>query len=244
MTGYLHSIETMGTVDGPGIRTVVFLQGCQLRCAYCHNPDTWAMFGGKSVEAEALVKKLLRFQVYSRYSGGGVTFSGGEPLLQPAFLSHVLRLCKEAGISTCIDTSGVGYGNYEQILRYTDLVLYDVKHYDPEQYRRITGQPMERTLQFIKAVKECGTPLWVRHVVVPGLTEGEDHFRRLRAYAETLPNIQKLELLPYHCLGASKYSALLLPYPLEGCSPMNRTLCEEYEKRFFQNIGGGAHVER
>lgn len=123
---------------------------------------------------------------------------------------------------------------------YTDLVLYDVKHYDPEQYQRITGQPIARTMQFIKAVKECGTPLWVRHVVVPGLTESEEHFRRLRAYAETLPNVQKLELLPYHCLGSSKYSALQLPYPLEGCSPMNRTLCGEYEKRFFQNIGGGA----
>ena len=126
MTGFLHSIESMGTVDGPGIRTVVFLQGCALRCQYCHNPDTWHAQGGQQITPEALVKKLRRFQPYYVRSGGGVTFSGGEPLLQPDFLAECLRLCRAEGIHTCIDTAGVGLGDYDAILQNTDLVLYDV----------------------------------------------------------------------------------------------------------------------
>ena len=233
MTGYLHSIESMGTVDGPGIRTVVFLQGCALRCQYCHNPDTWHAQGGQQITPEALVKKLRRFQPYYARSGGGVTFSGGEPLLQPDFLAECLRLCRAEGIHTCIDTAGVGLGDYDAILQNTDLVLYDVKHEDPAAYQALTGQPIGRTHAFVEAVRRSGVPMWVRHVVVPGVTDGESHLERLAQYVRTLPNVQRVELLPYHLLGVNKYAALGLPYPLEGVPAMDRARCEQYQDTYF-----------
>lgn len=166
--GYIHSIESMGLVDGPGIRTVVFFQGCRLRCRYCHNPDTWAMRSGKEqiFTPEQLVNKLLRFKPYFG-DNGGVTFSGGEPLLQKDFLCEVLLLCKHAGIHTCIDTAGCGCGGYEEILAHTDLVLLDIKHFSLDGYHSITGQSPQEFLQFLSAVQKAGTPLWIRHVVVP-----------------------------------------------------------------------------
>lgn len=157
--GYIHSIESMGLVDGPGIRTVVFFQGCRLRCRYCHNPDTWAMRSGKEqiFTPEQLVNKLLRFKPYFG-DNGGVTFSGGEPLLQKDFLCEVLRLCKHAGIHTCIDTAGCGCGGYEEILAHTDLVLLDIKHFSLDGYHSITGQSPQEFLQFLSAVQNAGTP--------------------------------------------------------------------------------------
>ena len=233
MTGFLHSIESMGTVDGPGIRTVVFLQGCALRCQYCHNPDTWHAQGGQQITPEALVKKLRRFQPYYVRSGGGVTFSGGEPLLQPDFLAECLRLCRAEGIHTCIDTAGVGLGDYDAILQNTDLVLYDVKHEDPVAYQALTGQPIGRTHAFVEAVRRSGVPMWVRHVVVPGVTDGESHLERLAQYVRTLPNVQRVELLPYHLLGVNKYAVLGLPYPLAGVPAMDRARCEAFQDKYF-----------
>lgn len=233
MTGYLHSIESMGTVDGPGIRTVVFLRGCALRCRYCHNPDTWKTGGGQQIIPEALVQKLRRYVPYYTRSGGGVTFSGGEPLLQPEFLSECLRLCKAEGIHTCIDTAGAGLGDYDGVLQNTDLVLYDVKHEAPDAYRALTGQPIDRTHAFVEAVRKAGTPMWVRHVVVPGVTDGEAHMQALTGYIRTLPNVQRVELLPYHLLGVNKYAALGLPYPLEGVPAMDRARCEQYQDTYF-----------
>lgn len=214
--GRIHSLESLGLVDGPGIRAVVFLQGCHLRCKYCHNPDTWTLVGGEAMTPAALVKQLERFRPYYARSGGGVTFSGGEPLGQPAFLAEALRLCQEAGIHTCLDTAGVGDGNYGEILRHTDLVLYDVKHHTPQGYQEITGQPMAETLRFVEAVREAGVPMWVRHVVVPGLTDGQEHLRGLAGYIRTLPRVQRVELLGYHLLGVDKYRAMGLPYSLAG----------------------------
>lgn len=237
-TGLIHSFESMGLVDGPGIRSVVFLQGCTLRCAYCHNPDTWACSGGTLTQPDALVKKLSRFQSYYARSGGGVTFSGGEPLLQPEFLAESLRLCRAAGIHTCLDTAGVGLGNYAEILAHTDLVLYDVKHYEPESYRRITGHTMDQTLPFVEALREHETPVWVRHVVVPGLTDSRAHLRGLRDYVKTLPNVQNVELLPYHLLGRNKYDVLGIPYPLEGVPAMDKTVCDKLQTEFFSDFGG------
>ena len=237
MTGYLHSMESMGTVDGPGIRTVVFLQGCALHCSYCHNPDTWGK-GGTPTEPEALVQRLSRYRTYYSRTGGGVTFSGGEPLLQPEFLAEALRLCKQAGIHTCVDTAGVGLGDYDEILKYTDLVLYDVKHEDPHAYIALTGQPIDRTHAFVEAVRAHAVPMWVRHVVVPGLTDTQDHLRRLSAYIATLPRVERVELLPYHLLGVNKYAALGLPYPLEGVPQMDQTRCEMYQNKYFGQYGG------
>lgn len=229
MIGHIHSVESMGLVDGPGVRAVVFLRGCPLRCLYCHNPDTWTG-GGTEFTPEDLTAKLLRFRPYfSR--GGGVTFSGGEPLLQPEFLAEMLSRLHAAGVHTCLDTSGAGLGDYGAILQNTDLVLYDVKHHWREGYRQITGQDMDRTLPFVEAVRTAGVPMWVRHVVVPGLTNGEDHLAALEDYISTLPNVEKVELLPYHTLGVHKYEQLGIPYPLEGVPPMDKTKLEDWERR-------------
>ena len=229
LTGQVHSIESMGLVDGPGIRTVVFLQGCALRCRYCHNPDTWTHAGGDAMTPETLVNKLSRFKTYFDSSGGGVTFSGGEPLRQPEFLAKCLQLCKEAGIHTCIDTAGVGLGGYDAILEHTDLVLYDVKHFTPEGYRAVTGMEMEETLRFLEAVQHRNIPLWVRHVVVPGLTDGEDHIRALAQYVQTLRNVEKAELLGYHLLGREKYRVANIPYPLDGVPALPHAELERYQ---------------
>lgn len=229
MIGHIHSVESMGLVDGPGVRAVVFLQGCPLRCLYCHNPDTWTV-GGTEFTPEALTAKLLRFRPYfSR--GGGVTFSGGEPLLQPKFLAETLSRLHAAGVHTCLDTSGAGLGDYGAILQDTDLVLYDVKHHRREGYRQITGQDMDRTLAFVEAVRTAGVPMWVRHVVVPGLTDSEAHLTSLSQYIATLPRVEKVELLPYHTLGVHKYQTLGIPYPLEGVPPMDKSKLEEWNLR-------------
>ena len=228
----------MGLVDGPGIRAVVFLQGCALRCRYCHNPDTWSPNGGKTMTAEALVQRLVRFKTYFDASGGGVTFSGGEPLRQPEFLAKVLRLCKEAGIHTCIDTAGVGLGDYDEILRHTDLVLYDVKHFTPEGYQAVTGAKMDQTLRFLDSVKDHGVPLWVRHVVVPGLTDGDDHIRALAGYIRSIPNVRKAELLGYHLLGREKYRVSQLPYPLEGVPALSSEELEHYQALLNEELKG------
>ena len=218
-SGRIHSIESMGLVDGPGIRTVIFLQGCRLRCRYCHNPDTWSLEGGTICTANELIQKLMRFKPYYG-AEGGVTFSGGEPLLQRDFLLEILPLCKSKGISTCLDTAGCGVGGYEELLKYTDLVLFDVKHFTAEGYERVTGHSPDEAARFLNAAQESGTPLWIRHVAVPGLTDGEAHFADLRQFLKTLRGVRKVELLPYHVLGVPKYRALNIPYPLEGVLPM------------------------
>ena len=238
MTGYIHSMESMGPVDGPGVRCVVFLQGCPLRCLYCHNPDTQTAEGGEAVEPEALVRRLLRFRPYFDRSGGGVTFSGGEPLFQPEFLAECLDLLQRAGIHTCLDTAGAGLGEYEAILSRTDLLLYDVKHEAPEEYQRVTGRSMERTLAFVEAVRRAGTPMWVRHVVVPGLTDQEEHLAALRRYVDDLPNVQKVELLPFHKLGAEKYRGLGRTDPLAEVPAMDPELCRQLQERWFSDLNG------
>lgn len=237
-TGFIHSFESMGLVDGPGIRSVVFMQGCKLRCAFCHNPDTWACAGGTPTTPEELVKKLSRFRSYYRTSGGGVTFSGGEPLMQPDFLLECLTLCRKAGIHTCLDTAGVGLGDYDAILQQTDLVLYDVKHYEPQTYQTWVGQPMQYTEQFVEAVRNSGKPMWVRHVVVPGHTDSRVHLQGLRRYVETLPHVQRVELLPYHRLGENKYAVMGLPYKLAGTEPMDKEHCEQLQSEFFGDLKG------
>ena len=226
MEAYVHSIESMGLVDGPGIRVVVFLQGCALRCRYCHNPDSWALHEGVRYTAKALVEKLSRFPTYFAASGGGVTFSGGEPLLQGEFLADCLRLCKERGIHTCLDTAGVGAGNYDEILKYTDLVLFDVKHYEPEAYHALCGADMAESLRFIEAVRRAGVPMWLRHVLVPNLTDSKEHLEGLAAYMARLPNVEKIELLPYHRLGEAKYEVMGMEYSLSGTADMDKQVAE------------------
>lgn len=236
--GFIHSLESMGLVDGPGIRAVVFFQGCHLRCQYCHNPDTWRLHekAAASYTPEELVKRLVRFKPYFK-NNGGITFSGGEPLLQKDFLLETLKLCKKEGLHTCLDTAGMGVGGYDEILSFTDLVLFDIKHYTPEGYMHVTGQNIEESLRFMDALKLAGTPLWLRHVVVPGLTDSKEHLEGLSEYIKSLKNdlnIQKIELLPYHVLGKEKYHRLQIPYRLEDTEPMNAAVTESWQKKLNQ----------
>lgn len=228
--GKIHSIESMGLVDGPGIRVVVFFQGCALRCKYCHNPDTWSPNGGEEYTPEDLVNKISRFKSYFERSGGGVTFSGGDPLRQPEFLLETLKLCKEKGINTCLDTSGYGFGDYDEILKYTDLVLYDIKHFSREGYKDITKFEIDESLIFLEAMKRNNTKMWIRHVIVPGITDGEEHIKELKKYIDGIPNVEKVELLPYHLLGVNKYENMGIKYPLDGVPEMDKDLCEKYKE--------------
>lgn len=228
--GNIHSIETMGLVDGPGIRVVVFFQGCALRCTFCHNPDTWAISGGESITPVELVDKIERYKTYFKNSGGGVTFSGGEPLLQPDFLIEVLKLCRERGIHTTIDTAGVGAGRYEEILRYVDLILFDVKHYNPKEYSEITGREVRESLKFLEIAQEMNVKMWIRHVVMPGVTDTVEDMQNLADFIKELKNVEKIELLPYHLLGTNKYEILNMEYKLEGMPAMDKAKAKELEK--------------
>jgi pyruvate formate lyase activating enzyme len=234
--GRIHSIESMGLVDGPGIRTVVFLQGCKLRCAYCHNPDTWKLSGGTEITPEELIQKIVKFKPYFHRSGGGVTFSGGDPLLQPKFLLECLKLCKQKGIHTTLDTAGFGHGDYTDILKYTDLVLLDIKHTTNKGYVALTGKDTKDINLFLQALRKSQTRVWIRHVVVPGITDSKDHIADLaEIISEEVPNVDKVELLPYHDLGVNKYEVLSIPYKLKGVEPMDKDKTKELQT-FLENL--------
>lgn len=220
--GRIHSVESMGLVDGPGIRYVVFMQGCALRCKYCHNPDTWHGSGGQEMTSEELFEKILRFRSYFESSGGGVTFSGGEPLLQPTFLKEMLTLCKEAGIHTAIDTAGGSKGDFGEILDLADMLLLDIKHTNDDGYHYITARKMDMYNNFKKQIREHPLDIWVRAVIIPGINDNIDYIREIWSEAKSLPRVKKIELLPYHTLGVNKYERLRIPYPLEGVPPMDK----------------------
>lgn len=237
--GYIHSCESMGLVDGPGIRFVVFLQGCGLRCAFCHNPDTWNMMDGEKISAEELFAKIMRFKPYFDASGGGVTFSGGEPLMQPEFLIEMLSLCKEAGIHTAVDTAGVGRGDMDKIISLCDLVMLDVKHLDEEGYRSLTDHGMSVFNEFAEKIRLSKAEVWLRAVIVPTINNNYQYINRLVDYANTFPNIKKVELLPYHTLGVNKYRELGITYKLRNIEPMDKDVTkmwqEEINSRLIKN---------
>ncbi|WP_315120071.1 pyruvate formate-lyase-activating protein [uncultured Clostridium sp.] len=228
--GRIHSIETMGLVDGPGIRTVVFFQGCHLNCIYCHNPDTWNTKEGYDIGSKDLINKIIRYKPYYKSSNGGVTFSGGECLLQEDFLIEVLKKCKEEGVHTAIDTSGYGKGNYDEILRYTDLVILDIKHVDDEGYREITSSGIEEAEKFIKALNKNDCSVWIRHVVIPGITDKDEHILKLKEKINSIKNLEKVQLLPYHSMGEYKYEKLKIPYKLKGIKDMEDKLMIKLNK--------------
>ncbi|WP_040212118.1 pyruvate formate-lyase-activating protein [Clostridium polynesiense] len=219
----------MGLVDGPGVRVVVFFQGCSLRCAFCHNPDTWGANEGEEITSQDLLKKILRYKTYFKSSGGGITFSGGEPLLQPDFLIEMLKLCRENGIHTTIDTAGCGIGKYSEILKYTDLVLFDIKHIDAEEYKKMTRNNINESLKFLEAVQQSGNKMWIRQVIIPNLNDSREYIKGLADIINTLNNVEKVELLPYHLLGVSKYEALGKKYRLEGVPEMDKEKNKELE---------------
>ena len=240
MTGHVHSFESFGTVDGPGIRFVVFLQGCPLRCKYCHNPDTWGQ-GGTEYTPEEVVAKAIR---YKNYFGekGGVTVTGGEPLIQIDFVIELFTLLKEKGIHTCVDTSGITFNpdsetsvaKHEKLMALTDLFLLDIKHIDDEACKELTGQSNAHTLAFAKFLDEHKKPTWIRQVLVPGITDADETLARTRAFIDTLSCVEQVEVLPYHTMGEVKYEKLGVEYPLKGVAAPSkervlnakRILCE------------------
>ncbi len=221
MTGRIHSFESFGTVDGPGIRFVIFLQGCPLRCQYCHNPDTWGV-GGEEYSVQDVVQRAIR---YKNYFGdkGGVTVTGGEPLLQIDFVIELLTELKKKGIHTCIDTSGIMFHpndelsveKHKQLLSVTDLVLLDIKHIDDEACKKLTGQSNANTLAFARFLSDNGTKIWIRQVLVPGITDGDEDLKKTRAFIDSLKTVEKVEVLPYHTMGTVKYEKLGMEYPLK-----------------------------
>ncbi len=216
MKGRVHSLMSLGGADGPGLRYVVFTQGCPLRCVYCHNPDTWDMSAGEAYDTGEIVRRILRCKPYFG-SGGGVTLSGGEPLLQAEFAAKLFKELRAEGIHTALDTSGaVESAHTEAVLENTDLVICDIKFPDEEQYRRYTGGSLSTVLKFLRLSESMGIPLWVRLVVVPGLTDSEECVRRVAALAKGFKNLKKIELLPFKKLCAPKYEALKIEFSMKN----------------------------
>lgn len=227
MKGYVHSIETFGTVDGPGIRYVVFLQGCPMRCKYCHNPDTWELNVGSQMSVDEILEDYESYRAFLR--SGGLTVTGGEPLLQIDFLIQLFESAKEKHIHTCIDTSGICYrennssylDKLDRLMKVTDLVLLDIKHIDPVEHLELTGQPNHDILAFAKYLERKEIPVWIRHVVVPTITFDESYLHDLGYFLGDLSNIEALDVLPYHDLGTVKYKNLNMDYPLKGIPPLD-----------------------
>jgi len=223
--GIVHSFESFGSVDGPGIRCVVFMQGCRMRCKYCHNPDTWSVEGAEEYTPQQLLDKVWKYNTYwgKNSEKGGVTVSGGEPLLQIEFVAEFFRLLKEKGVHTALDTSGQPFSEeeeflkkFDELLKYTDLVLLDLKHMDRQSHKQLTGFDNENILKMAQYLSDKGVPMWIRRVLVPGYTDNEEELKKLSQFAKSLKTVEKVEILPYHTLGLFKWEKLGITYPLEG----------------------------
>lgn len=225
MQGRVYSTESFGAADGPGVRFVIFLQGCTMRCRYCHNADTWALDGGELRSADELLDEAERFRSYWG-SEGGITVSGGEALLQMDFLLELFAKAKQRNIGTCLDSSLAPFTRarpwldaFDQLMSMTDVVLADIKHIDPVRHRWLCGHDNSNILDGIRHLDELGVPVWIRQVLVPGITDDDDALRRTRAFIASLGNVERIEVLPYHTMGAFKWKDLGIPYPLEGVEP-------------------------
>lgn len=231
MIGRLHSIETFGAVDGPGIRTVFFLQGCPARCAYCHNPDTWNPCGGREVKLEEIVHRAKRGASYYG-DDGGVTFSGGEPLLQGQFLKESILALKAEGIRSAIDTSGTYFDEYsEAAIAAADMVLLDVKHIDKVKFKELTGREQSPLLKLIEVINRLQKPIWVRQVILPGINDSEEYIDALNAFLSQIKTVRKIELLGYHNMAEKKYEKLGIKYKLKGMNPMNKERLKQLSRR-------------
>lgn len=218
--GFIHSVETCGTVDGPGIRFVIFTAGCPLRCFYCANPDCRYMENGKKVTVDDLMEEIQKYTSYMKASGGGVTVSGGEPLYQPHFVAEIFKRCKALGIHTALDTSGYcDLHLVKPVIEQADLVLLDIKSFDPEIYTRVTSVPLEPTLAIANYLNEIGKPAWIRFVLVPGLTDAPHNIEGLADFIATLKNVEKVEVLPFHKMGEYKWEQLNYDYQLKETQP-------------------------
>ena len=223
--GYVHSLESFGSVDGPGVRYVIFLSGCAMRCQFCHNPDTWRRKSGAPYTTDALLQKVCRYRSYWG-SEGGITVSGGEPLLQIDFLLELFRKAKEQRIHTALDTGGNPftteesfYSKWKKLMQYTDLVLLDIKHIDDEQHRILTGQSNQNILEMARQLSDLGIPMWIRHVLIPERNDTDEYLRRLADFIHGLKTVDRVEVLPYHTMGIYKWENLGIDYPLKGIDP-------------------------
>lgn len=233
--GSVDSIESMGLVDGPGIRAVVFLTGCKLRCKYCHNPESWVK-REDNYTAEDVLKRVLRFKPYFKRNNGGVTFSGGEPLLQEDFLIETCRLLKQNNIHIALDTAGIGNGRYEEILENVDLILFDVKHVTSEGYKELTGGELNEVFKFLSVANKMKKKFWIRQVIVPGIMDNDNYIERLSSFIKThiiASNIEKIEFLPFHTLGKEKYEQMGIEYPFKDLDDMNKEKCDELYQKFM-----------
>lgn len=230
--GSIDSIESMGLLDGPGIRTVVFLNGCTLRCKYCHNPEMWNV-KDYNYTPENLSERILRNKPYF-VNGGGVTFSGGEPLLQSDFIIECCKILKKENINIALDTAGVGNGNYDEILKYVDLVLLDIKHTDSKKYKEITGVDLYEVENFINALNKSNKKVWIRQVIIPGINDNIEYLDKLINYLKHIKNIEKVTFLPFHRLGREKYIKLNIPYPYENKNDMDKEKCEKLYELFLK----------
>ncbi len=242
MQGRIHSLESFGTVDGPGVRFVIFVQGCPMRCAYCHNPDTWEMNAGTLMEPAYLIEQYERNAGF--YKDGGITVTGGEPLMQLDFLIELFTLAKKKKIHTCIDTSGIAYNpdnaplveKMDRLMKLTDLVMLDIKHIDPEKHKELTLQPNKHILEFAAYLNEKQVPMWIRHVVVPGITDDDKYLFELGYFIGQFQNLKALDVLPYHTMGEVKYEKLGIPYRLKGVPAMDKDVAIEKKQVILDGI--------
>lgn len=242
MTGYIHSKESFGTVDGPGIRYVLFMQGCPLRCIYCHNPDTWETGKGEKITPDEVLQEFNKNRSF--YSKGGITVTGGEPLLQVDFLTELFKKAKAENVHTCIDTSGITYNTdnpaymqkLDELMMYTDLVMLDIKHIDPESHKKLTSKDNSRVLDFAKYLETKKIPLWVRHIIIEGYTDKPEDLRKLGEFIGKLKNLKALDVLPYHTMGVNKYKEMGISYPLEGMEALPMEKAVEAKKYILEGV--------
>ena len=242
MIGHIHSTESFGAADGPGVRFIVFMQGCHMRCRYCHNPDTWKMDGGDEVTADEILKRALRFKPYWG-KDGGITISGGDPLLQIDFVIELFKKAKELGINTCIDTAGNPFtkeepffSKFEELMKYTDLLLLDLKEINPARHKDLTGFDNSNIIEMAKYLSEINKPVWIRHVLVPEHSDFDEDLDALGDFIDTLSNVDRVEILPYHTLGKFKWENLGIPYTLENISPPSAERIENAKQRIHAGI--------
>lgn len=229
LKGRIHSLESFGTVDGPGTRFVVFFQGCPMRCKYCHNPDTWPLDGGKEMTVDEILAQYDRNKSFYE-NKGGLTTTGGEPMMQLDFLIELYEACKKKGIHTCLDTSGIAFNsessvNVEKVTRLlasTDLVMLDIKHIDPAHHKELCKQPNDQILKFAQFVSDQGVDIWIRHVVVPGITDNDEYLDKLGYFIGGLKTLKALDALPYHTMGVVKYEKIGMEYPLKDVPAMEK----------------------
>lgn len=232
-TGYVHSVYHGGMVDGPGIRSVIFLSGCPLRCLYCHNPDTWKKESGDLLTIEYVVGEVLKYKSFHKATRGGITISGGEPFVQSEFLIELLKACKAHDIHTAIDTSGyTSRETAKEALQYTDLLMLDIKSYNAEAYKKITGVSIDRSLEMLRISQELSVPIWVRYVLVPGLTDDIEELKGLAKFLRDYKNVEKVDILPFHKAGEYKWKERDIPYELADTPPPTKEMVNAAKEIF------------